>query len=113
MQTGEGACRETTGVEKGQERRLEIQVSPEEPELRIKGNRPLRKEGFESVAKDHLVTQAQRGDPAGPWRWDPGWARSREWGMCGLEFYPREFPGGPVVKICIFTAVPQVQSLVR
>ena len=30
-----------------------------------KGNRPLRKEGFESVAKDHLVTQAQRGDPAG------------------------------------------------
>ena len=37
LQTGEGACRKTTGVEKGQERRLEIQVSPEEPELRIKG----------------------------------------------------------------------------
>lgn len=73
MQTGEGHVENWKPLElrKVKKRRLEIQVSPQEPELH-KGNRPLRKEGFESVAKGHLVTQAQRGDPAGPWRLDPG-----------------------------------------
>ena len=68
-----GACRELKPLELTKVKKGGWRFRSAHRNLNIsKGNRPLRKEGFESVAKDHLVTQAQRGDPAGRWRWGPG-----------------------------------------